>query len=75
MCELRATVPNPDGGKATVLSRQTESIAVLLSADGETKPMPEETFRLPKSIAAAAGHVGLAVTDMHLMWPVPVELK
>ncbi len=75
MCQLVATIPNPEGGRATVLSRQTEAAAVLLSVDGETKPLPEVTFRLPKSIAAAAGHIGLDVTDMHLLWPIPVELK
>jgi len=75
LCELVATVPGEPGTRASVLSRETQAIAVVLREDGETKPMPDLTFRLPKSIAAQARHVGLGVTDGRILWPIPTELR
>ncbi len=75
MCVLVATMPGEGEGRVTLLSRETEPIAVVLTADRESKSMPEVTFRLPKSIAAQAGHIGLAVTDGRMLWPIPIELR
>jgi len=58
-----------------VLFRQTQGIVVVLSENGETKPMPNLTFRLPKPISAQATHVGLGVSDGRILWPIPTELK
>ncbi len=75
MVRLVATKPGPERDRAILLSSESESIAVFLSQDGETKTMPDVVFRLPKSIVAEAAHVVLGVTDMRLLWPIPVELK
>lgn len=75
VCELVATVPRERPQPAERLFRERRAISVVLSDDGDTKPMPELTFRLAKSVAARAGHVGLAVTDGRLAWPISTELK
>jgi hypothetical protein len=74
ICQLAATIPRP-GRPADVVHRDVQSISVLLTADGETRPLPELLFRLPESAASAAGHVGLGVSDGKLLWPIGVELK
>jgi hypothetical protein len=61
--------------RAEVLHRDTHPIDVVLIDEGETKSLPELVFRLPKSIAATANHVGLGVSDGKLLWPVPTELR
>jgi hypothetical protein len=71
---LVATAPGEPGTPSDELSREEESIAVTLTEDGETAPLPEHTFRIPKSVADAAGQVRLAVSDGRIMWPI-VDLK
>lgn len=72
--QLVATITYP-GERADILHRDVQAISVLLSDDGETHPLPDLLFRLPKKIAAAATHIGLAVSDGRLLWPIAVELK
>ena len=74
-CRLVATVPPDTGGPWPALADVSRSISVRLVQDGQTAHLPELTFRLPKAIVAKARHVGLAVTDGHLMWPIAVELQ
>lgn len=71
---LVATAPGAPGTPSVELSRDEESIAVTLSEDGETTPLPEHTFRIPKSVADEAGHIRLAVSDGRIMWPI-ADLK
>jgi hypothetical protein len=47
VCQLVATVVREPGLPVEVLHRETQTIAVLLSEDGETKPMPDLVFRCP----------------------------
>jgi len=65
------------GGKelAEVLYRESYPIAIRLTQYGKTAWLPELRFRLAKSVAARATHIGLTVTDGRLMWPIAVELK
>lgn len=71
---LVATAPGAPGAPSVELSRDEESIAVTLSEDGETAPLPEHAFHIPKSVAEEAGQIRLAVSDGRIMWPI-VDLK
>lgn len=74
-CELVATIWSGKNEPAEVLYRESYPIAISLSEYGETAWLPDLRFRVAKSIAARATHIGLSVTDGRLLWPVAVELK
>ena len=74
-CRLVASVPQDSIGPWKVLYQESHSIRVRLTQEGQMAHLPILTFRLPKAIAARAQQVGLAVTDGHLMWPIPVPLR
>ena len=61
--------------RAEVVHRDPQPIDVVLIDEGETKSLPELVFRLPKSLAATANHVGLGVSDGKLLWPIATELR
>ena len=76
MCQLGVTqFRTSSRQRHVVLHRETQSIAVLLKKAGERKRLPDLVFRLPKSVAMQATHIGLAVSDGRLLWPIPTELK
>jgi hypothetical protein len=58
-----------------MIHRDVRTIEVLLSNEGDTGTLPELVFRVPRSLADAADHVGLGVSDGKLLWPVGVTLK
>jgi hypothetical protein len=72
-----ATVPNPadPGGPRQLLYTDARVISADFTTHGETRTLPELRFVLPKSTEAQAGYVGAGVTDGHLLWPVPYNLK
>ena len=70
-----ATVPGEANGPWQSLHEESRPISIHLTEDNQTAHLPELRFRLPKTIAANARHVGLAVVDGHFMWPIAVELK
>ena len=76
LCALVATIPNDSDPSqpAKVLYRQSKEIAVMLSEEGDTKRLPDLSFRMSKSVLAEATHVGLYVSDGRVMWPIPGEL-
>ena len=74
-CRLVATVPRDGGGPWDALADESRPISVRLVQDGQAAQLPELTFRLAKDIVARARHVGLAVTDGHMMWPIAVDLQ
>jgi hypothetical protein len=74
-CRLVASVPQDSIGPWQVLYQESHPIRVRLTQDGQMEHLPVLTFRLPKTIAARAKQVGLAVTDGHFMWPIPVPLQ
>jgi hypothetical protein len=74
-CQLVATIWSGNKEPAEVLYREAYPIEIRLAQYGETAWLPDLKFRLPKSIAARATHIGLGVTDGNLLWPIAVELK
>lgn len=71
---LVATAPGAPGTPSEELGRDEESITVTLSEEGQSAPLPEHTFRIPKSVANDAGRIRLAVSDGRIMWPI-ADLK
>jgi hypothetical protein len=74
-CELVATIWSGKNEPAEVIYREAYPVTVRLTQYGEATWLPDLRFRLAKSIAARATHIGLSVTDGKLLWPVAVELK
>ncbi len=74
-CVLVATQFRKGDKQHQVLYRERLPIAIRLSKDGETKPLPDLSFRLDKSVSDRASHVGLGVSDGRLLWPIPTRLK
>ena len=75
LMQLVATRVVPGASRADLIHRDIQPIDVALTDDGETRSLPELVFRLPKSVAGNANHVGLGVSDGKLLWPIGVELK
>jgi hypothetical protein len=74
-CELVATIWSGKKEPAEVLYRESHPVAIRLTKNGEAAQLPDLRFRVSKSIAARATHIGLGVTDGKLLWPIAVELK
>jgi len=47
LCQLVATITHP-GQRADIVHRDVQAMSVMLTADGESRPLPELSFRLPK---------------------------
>ena len=74
-CELVATSFVEDGKPYKMIQREWQPIAIRLEQFGEVGTLPDLEFLMPKSTVEAATHVGLAVSDGKLLWPIPTELK
>ncbi len=74
-CELVATVYRKLGVPANVLFRDRQNVSIHLNEANETKQLPPLVFHVDRSAATRATHVGLGLSDGHLAWPIPVELK
>jgi hypothetical protein len=74
-CELVATSFVEDGKPYKIIQREWQPIAVRLEKDAEVGTLPDLEFLMPKSAVETATHVGLAVSDGKLLWPIPTELK
>jgi hypothetical protein len=68
-------VRKPSAKQSVVKVEERQTIAVNLIQDRQTQWLPPFVFRLDKSVEASAHHVGLAVSDGRLLWPVSIELK
>jgi hypothetical protein len=74
-CDLVATIWSGKKEPAEVLYREAYPVKVHLAKYGESARLPDLRFHVAKSVAVRATHIGLSVTDGHLLWPVAVELK
>jgi hypothetical protein len=71
---LEARTDPPEGEPAETIYRDEKAIDVVLSEDGETAPLPEVTFRLPRAVVALSPRLHLAVSSGGIMWPI-AELR
>jgi hypothetical protein len=74
-CELVATIVTGDDQPVQMLYREAHPIAIRLTESDEVGVLPDLEFTLAKEIADRATHVGLAVTDGRLLWPIAIELR
>ena len=74
-CELVATSFVEDGKPYKIIHRERQQIAIRLEEYAEVGTLPDLEFLMPKPAVETATHVGLAVSDGKLLWPIPTELK
>lgn len=74
-CELVATSFVEEGKPYKMIQREWQPIAIRLEKYAEVGTLPDLEFLMPKSAVETATHVGLAVSDGKLLWPIPTELK
>ena len=75
VCELVATSFVEEGKPYKLIHRGWQPIELRLEESGQVGTLPDMELLMPKAAVEAASHVGLAVTDGKLVWPIPTELK
>lgn len=73
---LVATVRPPSGsGPSDIIAKAIHPLSVSLTAESPTVTLTDVVLEIPTEDVMRADHVGLAVTDERMLWPVGGELK
>lgn len=72
---LRTTVRDPAANRGRVTSEAVQATTMTLDASHPTASIHAVEFVVKKAFVDSSSHTILDLTDGHILWPMPTELK